>query len=227
MLVVGDKTASATAYSKQEAKHKAAKEMLEKLELPVAASVVRNSSLVKNTGNAIGRLNEFASQNGKPYPIYTECESLEPFQFTIKCEFGSLQSFGTGSNKKDTKQKAASAMLSLYVYYRAVFLFIISRVFRLKETNVSSIFPCNNNNSNSSGNLLKKESVSTMVDDLAAKMYKELSLNLNEATKQKAQENGNIAVKLCQSNDNIVISAFLAVFICPILLSFISGVQYC
>lgn len=111
---VGNITATATAFSKQDAKHESAKLILSQLGctcfLPPA-----NSASVGQFQNFVGRLNEMASQNGLPYPTYSDCMAA-PLQFKIKCEFGILQSYGIANNKKDAKQIAASEMLAKYVF---------------------------------------------------------------------------------------------------------------
>lgn len=119
-VTVGDLTAIAKAYSKQEAKHKSAQQMLGVLGVTdqLTKSPVKPTVSPVNYCNSVGKLNELASQNRLPYPIYTECNSsLSPqnVQFTIKCEFGTLCAFGTANNKKEAKQMAASEMLALCV----------------------------------------------------------------------------------------------------------------
>lgn len=119
-VIIGDRKATARAYSKQEAKHRSAQQMLKALGFTeqFTSPVKPNNVSPVNIGNAIGKLNEFASQNRVPYPVYTECNlsgNLHNLQFCMKCEFATLQTVGTASNKKDAKQKAAFEMLALCV----------------------------------------------------------------------------------------------------------------
>lgn len=120
-VVVGNLKASAKANSKQKAKHLSAQMALKMLgfnssPINISAVVPPATSPPASLGNAVGILNELASQNKVVYPTYTErmSGSLQAVEFTVNCEFGKLQTSATAGNKKEAKQKAAKQMLRLY-----------------------------------------------------------------------------------------------------------------
>lgn len=177
---VGDIKATATAYSKQEAKHRSAQNILSVLKIPgPVGSPVKINSTPHVNANAVSKLNELASQNGVPYPLYAEVSSgslRQVSQFAVRCSFGSLEAVGTASNKKEAKQRAASEILVLYVYIVQSQITTMV-VYRLKETKLSEIFPKNTITAVASD-------VASAQDELAGELYKKLSFREREKSNE-------------------------------------------
>lgn len=165
-VLVGEVKVSATASSKQEAKHNSARKALQMLGITSQPSLSRVSPVrtVRSvTTNSVGRLNEWASQNHIPYPTYVETTDSICLSFTVRCIFGKLASCGRGNSKKEAKQKAAAEMLLL-----------------LEGVNVANILPEQKNNAFEKGST---NDISARVDELAEELFKKLSKNLNEKEK--------------------------------------------
>lgn len=119
-VTVGVITCTSRSYSKQQAKHKSAEQMLKIFSSlysiansPVHENFSNITSSVHTHKNYIGELNELSSKRGLTYPVYTYIRCLENSDFMMKCEFAGLETYGTAPNKKDAKQRAAAEMLSM------------------------------------------------------------------------------------------------------------------
>lgn len=161
-VTIGEMTAIGTGNSKKQAKHAAARAMLDKLDgrtpaTPVLppntnldtsgdSSINTQNSQAGNTSNGsnggaptnpIGKLQEYCVKFSLPLPIYDLANTIgQPHQrnFEMCAKVGTVSSTGSGTSKKDAKRNAASALLT-----------------KLKsmgnELNVGNIVPSNGNNS--------------------------------------------------------------------------------
>lgn len=132
-VTTGNMTATATAYSKKEAKHRSAELILKQLGI-IGISIKTNIPAANTSSqpeNYVGKLNELSSRNKLLYPTYTECiaKDFPSLYFTVKCQLGELESHGTAPNKKDAKQKAAAQMLSMYVSVQTALFIYTTDVF--------------------------------------------------------------------------------------------------
>lgn len=136
---VAEMTATGSGNSKKQAKHAAARAMLDKLDgressavpqvaptAPVttatepdaAKTEIKDASKGEQAGNPIGELQEFCVKNGLPMPIY-DLGSVEgqPHRrsFIMLAKVGVISVSGQGTSKKDAKKLAATGMLEKLV----------------------------------------------------------------------------------------------------------------
>ncbi|KAJ8939750.1 hypothetical protein NQ318_004163 [Aromia moschata] len=107
--------------TKKDAKQNSAQKALElmgligKTDMPVSALSKVTPRPMPNVPhlNYVGKLNEYASTNGVPYPTYND--SVIPINgvFLTHCQFLNFITDGTGLKKKDAKQDASRKMLEL------------------------------------------------------------------------------------------------------------------
>ncbi|XP_072383575.1 interferon-inducible double-stranded RNA-dependent protein kinase activator A homolog [Diabrotica undecimpunctata] len=104
-IKVGGITAHGSAFTKKEAKQKAAEEALILLGNYTKTTTIVNTPL--DVTNYISILNEHAQKNRLSSPIYIE----KPVhgQYEIECCYAGLTGIGTGTNKKIAKQLAAKS----------------------------------------------------------------------------------------------------------------------
>lgn len=108
--------------SKQEAKSKAAKKMLQRLlandDKPAAAVPLTKSELIVGlTNNAINVLQEFCVKHKIPLPIYEDNGKSGADHvpiFSVKCILGNHCQFGTGKSKKIAKESAANKIVAMF-----------------------------------------------------------------------------------------------------------------
>lgn len=119
VFLSSDFVATGTGRSKKDAKHSAAKNLLDLLvgkqtqEQACECTEVTNPVDDNLMDNPIGRLQEACMQRRWPPPFYTtEHEEGLPHerQFTIACHVLEFQEFGTGNSKKLAKRIAARKM---------------------------------------------------------------------------------------------------------------------
>jgi len=120
-VILGDMTSIGSGSSKKQAKHAAARAMLDKLDGRVPAQdgqqplpAVPDSNASQAPGNTVGSLQELCVKNGLPMPTYsTDVVGGQPHQrnFAIVCTVGKLKESGSGGSKKDAKREAAQKMI--------------------------------------------------------------------------------------------------------------------
>lgn len=122
---VDELISEATGNSKKEAKHKAAENMLIKLQddvnrAPGAPSLIKPRESERDLGsidpdevqNPVGLLQELMQKNGLAIPEYTAgSETAPPFTHTVKLPASGQSCTGQGSKKSDAKSQAAVRML--------------------------------------------------------------------------------------------------------------------
>lgn len=122
-VILGDLTSTGSGSSKKQAKHAAARAMLDKLDgrvpaqdgqtpLPPVQDTTANGA--QAPGNTVGALQELCVKHGYPMPTY-EMGTVggQPHQrnFSILCCVGKLKETGAGGSKKDAKREAAQKMI--------------------------------------------------------------------------------------------------------------------
>lgn len=121
-VILGDLTATGSGSSKKQAKHAAARAMLDKLDGRVPAQdgqtplppVTDNANGPQAPGNTVGALQELCVKHGYPMPTYDlGAVGGQPHMrnFTIMCCVGKMRESGTGGSKKDAKREAAQKMI--------------------------------------------------------------------------------------------------------------------
>ena len=121
-VILGDLTATGTGSSKKQAKHAAARAMLDKLDGRVPAQdgqtplppVTENGTGPQAPGNTVGALQELCVKHGYPMPTYDlGAVGGQPHlrNFTIMCCVGTMRESGTRGSKKDAKREAAQKMI--------------------------------------------------------------------------------------------------------------------
>merc|ERR1719511_268065 len=121
-VILGDLTATGSGSSKKQAKHAAARAMLDKLDGRVPAQdgqtplppVTDNGTGPQAPGNTVGALQELCVKHGYPMPTYDlGAVGGQPHMrnFTIMCCVGKMRESGTGGSKKDAKREAAQKMI--------------------------------------------------------------------------------------------------------------------
>jgi len=121
-VILGDLTATGTGSSKKQAKHAAARAMLDKLDGRVPAQdgqaplppVTDQANGPDAPGNTVGMLQELCVKQGYPMPTYDlGAVGGQPHQrnFSIVCVVGKLREAGAGGSKKDAKREAAQKMI--------------------------------------------------------------------------------------------------------------------
>lgn len=121
-VILGDLTATGTGSSKKQAKHAAARAMLDKLDGRVPAQdgqaplppVTDAANGPDAPGNTVGALQELCVKKGYPMPTYDlGAVGGQPHQrnFSIVCVVGKLREAGAGGSKKDAKREAAQKMI--------------------------------------------------------------------------------------------------------------------
>jgi len=121
-VILGDLTATGTGSSKKQAKHAAARAMLDKLDGRVPAQdgqtplppVTENGTGPQAPGNTVGALQELCVKHGYPMPTYDlGAVGGQPHlrNFTIMCCVGAMRESGTRGSKKDAKREAAQKMI--------------------------------------------------------------------------------------------------------------------
>ena len=123
---LGDLTATGSGKNKKQAKHAAARAMLDKLDGRVPAQdgqtplppVSDNTAGPQAPGNTVGGLQELCVKHGYPMPTYDlGAVGGQPHQrnFTIMCCVGKMRESGAGGSKKDAKREAAQKMIDKVV----------------------------------------------------------------------------------------------------------------
>lgn len=121
-MILGDLTATGSGSSKKQAKHAAARAMLDKLDGRVPAQdgqtplppVTDTANGPAAPGNTVGALQELCVKHGYPMPTYDlGAVGGQPHMrnFTIMCCVGKMRESGTGGSKKDAKREAAQKMI--------------------------------------------------------------------------------------------------------------------
>lgn len=129
-VILGDLTSTGSGSSKKQAKHSAARAMLDKLDGRVPAQdgqtplppVQDSTNGPQAPGNTVGALQELCVKHGYPMPTYDlggdGCGDQgavggQPHQrnFAILCCVGKLRESGGGGSKKDAKREAAQKMI--------------------------------------------------------------------------------------------------------------------
>jgi RISC-loading complex subunit TARBP2 len=121
-VILGDITATGTGSSKKQAKHNAARAMLDKLDGRVPAQdgqlplpEVSDTNGSQAPTNMVGALQEVCVKQGFPMPTYTMGQggNNQPHQrnFVMICTVGKLKENGQGGSKKDAKREAAQKMI--------------------------------------------------------------------------------------------------------------------
>ena len=130
-VILGDLTSTGSGSSKKQAKHAAARAMLDKLDGRVPAQdgqtplppVQDSTNGPQAPGNTVGALQELCVKHGYPMPTYDlaggeGCGDAgavggQPHQrnFSILCCVGKLREGGGGGSKKDAKREAAQKMI--------------------------------------------------------------------------------------------------------------------
>jgi len=122
-VILGDLTSTGSGSSKKQAKHAAARAMLDKLDgrvpaqdgqtpLPPVQDNAANGP--QAPGNTVGALQELCVKHGYPMPTYDlGTVGGQPHQrnFSILCCVGKLREAGAGGSKKDAKREAAQKMI--------------------------------------------------------------------------------------------------------------------
>jgi len=124
-VILGDLTSTGSGSSKKQAKHAAARAMLDKLDGRVPAQdgqtplppVQDSTNGPQAPGNTVGALQELCVKHGYPMPTYDLGDpgavGGQPHQrsFSILCCVGKLREAGGGGSKKDAKREAAQKMI--------------------------------------------------------------------------------------------------------------------
>jgi len=120
-VILGELTSTGTGSSKKQAKHAAARAMLDKLDGRVPAQdgqqplpPVPEANGSQAPGNTVGGLQELCVKNGFPMPTYSVgVVAGQPHQrnFAITCTVGKMKENGGGGSKKDAKREAAQKMI--------------------------------------------------------------------------------------------------------------------
>jgi len=121
-VILGDLTSTGSGSSKKQAKHSAARAMLDKLDGRVPAQdgqqplppVQEQGNGPQAPGNTVGALQELCVKQGYPMPTYDlGATGGQPHQrnFSILCCVGKLRESGGGGSKKDAKREAAQKMI--------------------------------------------------------------------------------------------------------------------
>ena len=119
---MGEVTATGTGSSKKQAKHAAARAMLDKLDGRAPAQdgqaplppVQEGANGAQAPGNTVGALQELCVKKGYHMPTYDlGAIGGQPHQrnFNIVCCVGPFRESGTGGSKKDAKREAAQKMI--------------------------------------------------------------------------------------------------------------------
>jgi len=121
-VILGDLTATGTGSSKKQAKHNAARAMLDKLDGRVPAQdgqqplpEVNDTNGSQAPTNMVGALQEVCVKHGFPMPTYSMGQggNSQPHQrsFVMVCTVGKYKENGQGGSKKDAKREAAQKMI--------------------------------------------------------------------------------------------------------------------
>merc|ERR1719309_1732021 len=120
-VILGELTSRGTGSSKKQAKHAAARAMLDKLDGRIPAQdgqqplpPVQDTNASQAPGNTVGGLQELCVKHGYPMPTYSSgVVGGQPHQrnFSITCTVGKIKENGTGGSKKDAKREAAQKMI--------------------------------------------------------------------------------------------------------------------
>jgi len=120
-VILGELNSTGTGSSKKQAKHAAARAMLDKLDGRVPAQdgqqllpPVQDPNGSQAPGNTVGSLQELCVKHGYPMPTYAMGPvGGQPHQrnFAMVCLVGKLKENGTGGSKKDAKREAAQKMI--------------------------------------------------------------------------------------------------------------------
>lgn len=120
-VILGELTSTGSGSSKRQAKHAAARAMLDKLDGRVPAQdgqqplpAVADTNGSQAPGNTVGALQEQCVKHGFPMPTYSvSVVGGQPHQrnFAITCAVGKMTENGTGGSKKDAKREAAQKMI--------------------------------------------------------------------------------------------------------------------
>lgn len=121
-VILGDLTSTGSGSSKKQAKHSAARAMLDKLDGRIPAQdgqtplppVTENGNGPQAPGNTVGSLQELCVKQGYPMPTYDlGAVGGQPHlrNFTIMCCVGKFRESGTRGSKKDAKREAAQRMI--------------------------------------------------------------------------------------------------------------------
>jgi len=120
-VILGDITSTGTGSSKKQAKHNAARAMLDKLDGRVPAQdgqqplpEVTETNGSQAPTNMVGALQEVCVKQGFPMPTYASGQvGTQPHQrnFVMTCIVGKLKENGNGGSKKDAKREAAQKMI--------------------------------------------------------------------------------------------------------------------
>lgn len=120
-VILGELNSTGTGSSKKQAKHAAARAMLDKLDGRVPAQdgqqllpPVQDTNGTQAPGNTVGALQELCVKHGYPMPTYAMGPvGGQPHQrnFAMVCVVGKLKENGTGGSKKDAKREAAQKMI--------------------------------------------------------------------------------------------------------------------
>jgi len=120
-VILGELTATGSGSSKKQAKHCAARAMLDKLDGRVPAQdgqqplpPVQDTNASQAPGNTVGGLQELCVKHGYPMPTYSHgVPGGQPHQrnFSITCFVGKVKETGTGGSKKDAKRESAQKMI--------------------------------------------------------------------------------------------------------------------
>lgn len=120
-VILGELTSAGSGSSKKQAKHAAARAMLDKLDGRIPAQdgqqplpPVQDTNASQAPGNTVGGLQELCVKHGYPMPTYSSgVVGGQPHQrnFSITCTVGKIKENGTGGSKKDAKREAAQKMI--------------------------------------------------------------------------------------------------------------------
>merc|ERR1719312_890176 len=120
-VILGELTSTGTGSRKKQAKHAAARAMLDKLDGRVPAQdgqqplpPLPDTNGSQAPGNKVGGLQELCVKHGFPMPTYSMgVVGGQPHQrnFAITCTVGKLKENGAGGSKKDAKREAAQKMI--------------------------------------------------------------------------------------------------------------------
>lgn len=124
-VILGDLTSTGSGSSKKQAKHSAARAMLDKLDgrvpaqdgqTPLPPVLEGSGGGPQAPGNTVGALQELCVKHGYPMPTYdldTGVVGGQPHQrsFSILACVGKLRESGGGGSKKDAKREAAQKMI--------------------------------------------------------------------------------------------------------------------
>jgi len=120
-VILGELTSTGTGSRKKQAKHAAARAMLDKLDGRVPAQdgqqplpPLPDTNGSQAPGNKVGGLQELCVKHGFPMPTYSMgVVGGQPHQrnFAITCTVGKIKENGAGGSKKDAKREAAQKMI--------------------------------------------------------------------------------------------------------------------